>query len=163
MTSSINRREINSAPDAPRIALVCLLLAALTLFAFHRALANGFFPDLDDNLYVTQNPHVLSGLSAANARWAFITFDANNWHPLTWLSLQLDAQLWGRAPLGFHATNVCLHIANVLLLFGWLWRLTGCIWRSAVVAALFAVHPLHVESVAWISERKDVLSTLFWM
>jgi protein O-mannosyl-transferase len=163
MKGSGTRREINSAPEPPRIGLLCLFLAALTLLAFHRALVNGFFPDLDDNLYVTHNPHVLSGLSAANARWAFETFDANNWHPLTWLSLQLDAALWGGYPFGFHATNLLLHTANVLLLFGWLWRLTGRIWPSTVVAALFAVHPLHVESVAWISERKDVLSTFFWM
>jgi tetratricopeptide (TPR) repeat protein len=163
MKGSSKRRETNIAPDSPRIGMVCLFLAALTLLAFSRVLANGFFTDLDDNLYVTQNPHVYSGLSAANLRWAFETFDANNWHPLTWLSLQLDSELWGRSPLGFHATNVLLHTANVLLLFGWLWRLAGKIGRSTVVAALFAVHPLHVESVAWISERKDVLSTLFWM
>jgi tetratricopeptide (TPR) repeat protein len=143
--------------------MVCLFLAGLTVLAFYRALGNGFFTDLDDNLYVTQNPHVYSGLSAANVQWAFETFHANNWHPLTWLSLQLDTELWGRSPRGFHATNVFLHTANVLLLFGWLWRLTGRLARSTVVAALFAVHPLHVESVAWISERKDVLSTLFWM
>src|SRR5262245_21505269 len=114
MKGAIKRREINTAPDSPRIGMVCLFLAALTLLAFSRALAYGFFTDLDDNLYVTQNPHVYSGLSAANARWAFETFHANNWHPLTWLSLQLDAELWGHSSFGFHATNVFLHTANVL-------------------------------------------------
>src|SRR6516165_5561321 len=148
MQRSSKLRATNSVPDSPRTGMVCLFLAALTLLAFHGALFNGFFTDLDDNLYVTQNPHVLLGLSIDNARWAFETFHANNWHPLTWLSLQLDAELWGRASFGFHATNVLLHTANVLLLFGWLWRLTGRIGRSTVVAALFAVHPLHVESVA---------------
>jgi tetratricopeptide (TPR) repeat protein len=119
--------------------------------------------DYDDPLYVFSNPHVQTGLTAGNIRWAFTTFDSGNWHPLTWLSLQLDAQLYGGQNAGaFHRTNVLFHAANTLLLFLFLVRLTGARGRSAVVAGLFALHPLHVESVAWIAERKDVLSTFFW-
>jgi Flp pilus assembly protein TadD len=125
------------------------------------------FVNLDDFQYVTQNPDVLAGLSPEGTRWAFTTFRNSNWHPLTWLSLQLDASLWrlkdGKTPdpRGFHLTSVLLHAANAALLFAALRALTGAYWRSAAAALLFAVHPLRVESVAWISERKDVLSTLF--
>src|SRR5262249_14924121 len=122
------------------------------------------FVDYDDPVYVFENPHVQAGLTAASARWAFTTFDCGNWHPLTLLSLQLDATVYGGLNAGgFHRTNVLLHTANTLLLFLVLARLTGSTWRSAAVAALFALHPLHVESVVWVSERKDVLSTLFWL
>src|SRR5262249_3052840 len=128
------------------------------------------------------NPWVYTGLTKTNVAWAFTTFHAANWHPGTWLSLQLDVELYGhRLPVllhalgidlrpsndplawGFHLTNVLLQAANTLLLFWALSLMTGAIWRSALVAALFALHPLHVESVAWITERKDVLSTFFWM
>jgi tetratricopeptide (TPR) repeat protein len=122
------------------------------------------FINLDDEGYVTQNRHVAAGLTADGVRWAFTTFEKANWHPLTWLSLQLDATLYGGLKAGgFHLTNVLLHAANTLLLFLVLGRMTGAIGRSAVVAGLFGLHPLHVESVAWVAERKDVLSTLFWM
>jgi Tfp pilus assembly protein PilF len=122
------------------------------------------FVNLDDPVYVSQNPHVQAGLTPQGVRWAFTTFDCGNWHPLTWLSLQLDASLFGGQNAGgYHLTNVLLHAANTLLLFLVLGRMTGAVWRSALVAGLFALHPLHVESVAWVSERKDVLSTLFWM
>src|SRR5262249_17794153 len=100
---------------------------------------------------------------AANFSWALATYHANNWHPLTWISLQLDAQVFGLAPRGYHLTNLLLHTASVLLLFGVLRSMTGAVWRSAFVSALFGVHPLHVESVGWIAERKDVLSSFFWM
>jgi Flp pilus assembly protein TadD len=110
---------------------------------------------------VKNNPHVQGAFSAANLTWAWTTTQAANWHPLTWLSLMLDTQLFGKGAWGYHLTNLLLHLANTLLLFGLLRRLTGATLRSALVAALFAVHPLHVESVAWVSERKDVLSTLF--
>src|SRR5262249_2973204 len=112
---------------------------------------------------VTQNAHVRQGLSGAGWDWAWTTYDASNWHPLTWLSLQCDAQIHGVDPRVFHATNVLLHAVNAALLFVALLRLTGAAWRSAFVAALFAWHPLHVQSVAWVAERKDVLSALFWM
>jgi Flp pilus assembly protein TadD len=119
------------------------------------------FDDLD---YVTQNRHVAEGLSAEGVGWAFTTFYCGNWHPLTWLSLQLDCQLYGGLKAGgFHVTNVLLHAASTIVLFLVLSRLTGGIWQSAMVAALFGVHPLNVEPVAWIAERKGVLSTLFWM
>jgi Flp pilus assembly protein TadD len=119
--------------------------------------------NFDDPVYVVDNPHVRTGLSLANFAWAMTSTEAANWHPLTWLSLQLDAQLYGLQPFGFHLTNVVLHSINACLLFIALRAMTGAAGRSAVVAALFAWHPLHVESVAWITARKDVLSTLFWM
>jgi Tfp pilus assembly protein PilF len=117
----------------------------------------------DDPQTVEKNLQVTTGLSSANAAWAFTTFHSYNWHPLTWLSLQLDAQLFGPGPSGFHLTNVVLHAASTVLLFLALRLMTGAIWRSSLVAYLFALHPLHVESVAWIAERKDVLSGFFWM
>jgi tetratricopeptide (TPR) repeat protein len=121
------------------------------------------FVNYDDTLYVTQNPRVQEGLTLESIRWAFTSFVTANWHPLTWLSLQTNAQLFGVEPRSFHLTNLALHLVSTLLLF-WVFRqMTGAVWPSAFVAALFALHPLHVESVAWISERKDVLSTLFWM
>jgi protein O-mannosyl-transferase len=138
-------------------------LVILTLLVYCRTFDHPFV-ELDDRFYVTQNQHVQAGLTAEGVRWAFTTYDCANWHPLTWLSLQLDGTLYGgRNAGGFHVTNVLLHAANTLLLFLILDRMTGLVWRSAVVAALFALHPLHVESVAWVADRKDVLSTLFWM
>ena len=134
-----------------------VLLIALTLAVYARALRFRFVV-FDDPRYVTDNFHVLSGLSLRGIRWAFSTFHDCNWIPLTWVSLMLDATLYGCWAGGFHATNLLLHIANVLLVFFCFQRATGQTGRSAFVAALFAVHPLHVESVAWITERKDVLS-----
>ncbi len=139
--------------------VVVLCLAALTLAAFRPVLDNGFV-NYDDDAYVYANPHVSSGLTLSTARWAFITTHAANWHPLTWLSHALDVSLFGMNPHAHHLVSLLLHIASVVLLFLVLTGLTRSPWRSALVAALFAVHPLHVESVAWISERKDVLSTL---
>src|SRR5262249_50708132 len=134
-------------------------LAAFLLFS--RAVDFPFL-NYDDHLYVTMNPPVQGGLTAANAAWAFTTFQASYWHPLTWLSLQLDATLFGAdSAAGFHLTNVVLHAATAAVLFLALRGLTGAVWRSAAAAALFAVHPLRVESVAWVAERKDVLSGLF--
>jgi Flp pilus assembly protein TadD len=146
--------------------LVALGLAALTLVAFAPAFENGFV-NFDDETYVVKNPHVLGGFTARNVAWAFGTsYYAANWHPLTWLSLQLDATLWktpegGPDPRGFHGLNVALHVLNTVLLFLVFSNLTARIGPSAVLAALFAVHPLRVESVAWVAERKDVLSSLF--
>ena len=157
-----------SAPPAPgpwrtpsRFVLV-LLLSVATLAVF--AQVAGFdFLNYDDPLYVTANPHVQEGLTLAGVRWAFTTFAAANWHPLTWISLMLDQSIGGPGPRVFHLTNLILHLANTLLLFFFLDRITGRRRPSAVMAALFAIHPLHVESVAWIAERKDVLSTLFML
>jgi Tfp pilus assembly protein PilF len=147
------------------VIIACLLLTASTLAVFSPTFRNDFV-NYDDNAYVFENPHVKAGLTGSNIRWAFswqATEQVGNWHPLTWLSLETDSQLFGLGPWGYHLTNLLLHIANVLLLFAVLWRMTGEVWPSGFVAALFAIHPLHVESVAWVSERKDVLSTLFWM
>ena len=142
---------------------ISVALAVLTLLVYCRTF-NYRFVNYDDPVYVFKNPYVQAGLTADGVRWAFTTFDCGNWHPLTWLSLQMDAVIYGGQNAGgFHVTNVLLHTANTLLLFLILGRMTGAVWRSAVVAAQFALHPLHVESVAWVAERKDVLSTLFWM
>jgi tetratricopeptide (TPR) repeat protein len=142
--------------------LVCLLLVAATL-AVYWQVQNYDFIRWDDTQYVTENPYVQAGLSGKGFIWAFTTNHASNWHPLTWLSHMLDCQLYGLNPAGHHLTNVFLHTVNVLLLFWILSRMTGTLWRSGFVAALFAIHPLHVESVAWVAERKDVLSTPFWL
>ena len=143
--------------------LVCLLLIAATL-AVYWQVRNHQFANLDDDLYVTENRYVQAGLTHEGVIWAFTnTNHANLWLPLTWLSLMLDFELYGLRAGGYKITNVLFHLANTLLLFLLLKRMTDTLWRSAFVAALFALHPLHVESVAWVTERKDVLSTLFWM
>jgi protein O-mannosyl-transferase len=142
--------------------LIAVGLVVATLAVYAQAV--GFeFMGLDDAAYVKSNPSVLSGPTLGGIVWAFSTTYQANWHPLTWISLMLDAEVGGKAPWIYHLTNVLLHLANTLLLFHVLARMTAAPWRSAFVAALFAVHPLHVESVAWITERKDVLSTLFWL
>ncbi len=142
--------------------LVCVCLAVL-IAAVYWPLRQAGFVNFDDDAYVTANPHVLGGLTVANMVWAFTAVRAGYWHPLTWLSHALDCECFGMNAGGHHAVNVLLHMANTLLLFLVLRRMTGATWRSACVAALFGVHPLHVESVAWVAERKDVLSGLFWM
>jgi Flp pilus assembly protein TadD len=142
--------------------LICLGLA-LAVLAAYGPVWNAGFITYDDPVYVTANPHVQGGLSWAGLIWAFTTGDATNWHPLTWISHMLDFQLHGMNPAGHHLTSVALHLANSVLLFLLLQRMTKAMWPSALAAALFALHPMHVESVAWVSERKDVLSTLFWM
>ena len=141
---------------------VCLALIAANLIVFASVWHHDFV-NYDDDQYVTTNPVVARGLTWHGVSWAFTTGYAVNWHPLTWLSHMLDVQLYGLDPGPHHLTNLLLHIASTLLLFGLLHRMTGALGRSAFVAGLFAVHPLHVESVAWVAERKDVLSTLFWM
>jgi tetratricopeptide (TPR) repeat protein len=147
---------------ASRPALVVLLLAVITLGAFHGLARNGFI-SLDDPSYLTGNEQVRAGLTVKGLAWAFTTTHAGNWHPLTWLSHLLDVEIFGLRPAPHHLVSLALHLANALLLFSLLHSLTGALWRSALVAALFAVHPLHVESVAWVAERKDVLSTFFWL
>ncbi len=141
---------------------IAAALAIITACLFARSLT-GSFIGYDDNDYVTDNPHVRTGLALANIRWAATAVVVANWHPLTLWSHQLDCQFYGLdRPWGHHLTNVALHAANAALLFAVLWRASRDIWPSALVAALFAWHPLRVESVAWVAERKDVLSTLFW-
>ena len=133
-----------------------------TLVAFEPVRHNDFV-SFDDRLYLTGNPEVRQGLSAGGVVWAFTTTHATNWHPLTWLSHMLDVELFGMEPAAHHAANVILHAGAALLLLLFLERATGALWPSAFAAALFAVHPLRVESVAWAAERKDVLAALFWM
>jgi Flp pilus assembly protein TadD len=145
-----------------RTPLICLALVVAVFAVFWQVHTHDFV-NFDDQEYVTDNPHVRAGLTVQGTAWAFTTFDAGNWHPLTWLSHMLDCQLFGLNPAGHHLASVVLHLANTLLLLLILHRMTGALWRSALVAALFAIHPLHVESVAWVAERKDVLSTLFWL
>ncbi len=142
--------------------LICFLLVAATVAVYWQV--HGFsFVLMDDQVYVMSNQHVLGGITAKSVAWAFRTNFQANWHPLTWISLMLDANIGGGKPGAFHVTNVVLHVLNTLLLFAFLRRSTRQTWPSAVVAALFALHPLHVESVAWVTERKDVLSTFFWL
>jgi tetratricopeptide (TPR) repeat protein len=144
------------------VAVVCLLLAAITFTVFGRTLTHEFI-DFDDETYVYDNPMVVRGLTRPGLVWAFTSVHAANWHPLTWISHMLDCQLYGLHPGGHHLTNVLLHTATVIVLFLVLRQMTGALWRSAFVAAVFAIHPLRVESVAWVAERKDVLSGLFFI
>jgi protein O-mannosyl-transferase len=143
-------------------AVICLALALGTLAVYWPMVGHQFI-NFDDDAYIVGNAHVTSGLTTTNVVWAFKSGEAANWHPLTWISHMIDCELYGVNPGGHHLTNLLFHIANTLLLFLFLDKTTGARWRSAFVAALFAWHPLHVESVAWASERKDVLSTFFWM
>ena len=138
------------------------LLVVLTVAAYWPVLSHGF-TSYDDFDYVVENGHVQAGLSWEGVRWAFCSIEAANWHPLTWLSHMLDVQLFGPKAPGHHLTNLLLHLTNTLLVFLLFRRLTGGLWRSTFVAALFALHPLHVESVAWVAERKDVLSAFFFL
>jgi tetratricopeptide (TPR) repeat protein len=144
-----------------RAWLIAALLVLCTLAAFWPIFRNGFIR-YDDATYVTSNPRVLGGLSWENLGWALRTGHAANWHPVTWLSHQLDVQLFGLKAGWHHAMSLVLHLANTLLLFIFLHRTTRALWPSACVAGLFALHPLHVESVAWVAERKDVLSGFFF-
>jgi len=142
--------------------LICVALAAFTAAVYWQTGQNTSI-NFDDPDYVTANPITQAGLTAHTVRWAFTTFQSSNWHPITWLSHALDCQCFGLNLGAHHLVSLAFHIIDAVLLFALLRRLTGAVWRSAVVAALFAVHPLHVESVAWISERKDVLSMLFFL
>ena len=139
-----------------------LVVFVLVLAAFLPALFNGFV-GFDDPDYVTENDHVRAGLTWEGVQWAFRSTEAANWHPLTRLSHMLDCQLFGLAPWGHHLTSILLHALNATLLFVVLRRMTGATWRSFAVGLLFGLHPLRVESAAWIAERKDVLSALFWL
>ena len=141
---------------------VCVFLAAIIWAVFGQTLRFGFV-NFDDPKYVYQSPDVTGGLNLKGIAWAFTHVQAANWHPLTWISHMLDCQFYGLNPGGHHFTNILLHTAATILLFLVLRQMTGALWRSAFVAAVFAIHPLHVESVAWVSERKDVLSGLFFI
>jgi len=156
------QKKVFSSRRHISIALVSLSLIAVTLAVFGQVGSHSFL-NFDDNLYITENRYVPSGLTLAGVTWAFTNTHEALWIPLTWLSHMFDCQLYGLNPSGHHLTSLAFHIASALLLFLVLERMTGALWRSAFVAALFALHPLHVESVAWAAERKDVLSTFFWM
>ncbi|HEY1663697.1 MAG TPA: tetratricopeptide repeat protein, partial [Verrucomicrobiae bacterium] len=161
----VSRSQTLSADSREKraVILVCIGLAAMVLVVFGQTLRNGFF-NYDDILYVTANPHVTRSFTWAGIKWAFTSCrPAGFWFPLTWLSYMLDGTLYGLNAGGFHFTNILLHAATTILLFLALNQMTGTLWRSALVAAIFAVHPLRVESVAWVAERKDVLSGLFFM
>jgi tetratricopeptide (TPR) repeat protein len=142
--------------------LICLLLAGAALIPYIQVRDHTFIT-FDDDLYITANSLVRAGLTWEGVKWACTTMHACNWHPLTWWSHMLDCQLYGLWAGGHHLTNVAFHLANTILLFLFWARVTGALWPSALLAALFALHPLHVESVAWVSERKDVLCAFFWL
>jgi len=158
-----DRRQKRGLFDGRPSFLISLFLV-LTIIAVYGQVKNFEFINFDDPIYVTENRYVQQGLTVETLLWSFTdaTRKTNYWAPLTWLSILLDYELYGMNPGAFHLTNVFFHILNTLLLFVLLRSTTGAVWRSAFVAALFALHPLHVESVAWVTERKDVLSTFFW-
>ncbi|HZV34026.1 MAG TPA: tetratricopeptide repeat protein [Verrucomicrobiae bacterium] len=160
---SVNQtpRSAPKNPDRAKAQLAGALLFLVVLWAFLPAIHNGFLT-YDDPEYVTNNPYVKTGLSIAGLKWAFSAHGAN-WHPITWLSHMLDGQIYGLQPWGHHFNNVLLHAANCFLVFWVLRKMTGATWRSFFVALLFGLHPLRVESVAWVAERKDVLSVFFFM
>ena len=151
--------------DSKTLSKTFFLAAAIfivTFIVFSGALRNDF-TNFDDNDYITENAHVQQGLTVESFRWAFSTNSASNWHPLTWLSHMADCEFFNLNPAGHHFTNILLHALNAVLLFMVFRLMTGDLWRSAFIAAFFALHPLRVESAAWASERKDVLSTFFWL
>ena len=141
--------------------VISLFLIAVTFLVYGQVLDYRFL-NFDDNKYVTENAHITNGFTREDVVWAFTESYASNWHPLTWLSHMLDFEIYGLDPFGHHLTNLIIHIANTLLLFWVLMKMTGTVWRSVFVAVMFAVHPLNVESVAWIAERKNVLSVFFF-
>jgi len=144
-----------------REVLICLLFVMITMAIYQQVYTHQFI-SLDDNLYVIENRYVQDGLSIENAEWAFTNLISGMWIPITWLSLMLDSTLFGTSPAGYHFTNLIIHLINITFLFFLLIKLTGDFWPSVFAASLFAFHPVHVESVAWITERKDVLSAFFF-
>lgn len=153
---------MNQASDKYRVPFICLALACVTLAVYWQVLSCEFIT-FDDPHYVTDNQYIRTGFTLSNIKWAFTPAVFGYWHPLTWLSHMLDCHLFGASPLMHHLVNLLIHIANSLLLFLVFKRMTGAVFSSAFVAAVFALHPLNVESVAWVTERKNVLSTLFWL
>src|SRR5208337_242181 len=154
--------HLMSAFGEKRVVIFCLLLVAATL-AFYNPVAHNQFTDFDDSVYILRNSQVQTGLSWNTVKWSFTTFHAGYWHPVTWLSHALDCDIFRLNPTGHHYVNLLLHAANAVLLFLLLWRATGLTWPSLAVSALFALHPVNVESVAWVAERKNVLSMLFFL
>jgi len=146
----------------PLKVAICIFLMVAT-FCIYSQIQDHEFINFDDDKYITNNLNVQAGLTIESIKWAFTPSHTSYWHPMTWLSHMLDYQLYGLHPKGHYLTNLFLHISSVLILFIVLLRMTGALWKSGFVAAMFALHPLNVESVAWIAERKNVLSTLFWL
>ena len=162
---SARRKSTSPKPARPGRRRPITLIAAgliLLVFAVFLPTVGDSFIYFDDDYYVTQNPMVQRGFTADGLAWALTTTDYFYWHPVTWASHMLDCELYGLKPGGHHLTNVLLHAATTLLVFAGFFYMTGALWRSGILAALFAIHPLHVESVAWIAERKDVLAGFFW-
>ena len=143
-----------------RNVLICLLLTTAVLVVYWQV-QNFDFIDYDDNIYIIENTHIQTGLTFQNIAWAFRDTHVGHWHPLTWFSHMLDWRLFRANPGGHHWTSIILHVANTLLLFLVFKRMTAEVWKNAFIAALFGVHPLNVESVVWIAERKNVLSMFF--
>lgn len=162
-TSEPKRIDLSIFQSPAKLKLILGLFLVLITLGVYNSISRAPFLNYDDDYYVIQNFHVRAGLSWNTLAWAFHSTELSNWHPLTWLSHALDVRLFGMNPAGHHYVNVLLHAANALLLFLFLYRGTGALWRSFLVAAFFAVHPVNVESVAWISERKSVLSMLFFL
>ena len=163
--SAMSRKAKEDAPLRAdrRTVAVCVFLLVAVAGVFGQS-ARFEFVNYDDELYIVDNPHVAAGVTAHAVRWAFTEGHASNWHPLTWMSHMVDCQVYGlTSPGGHHLTSVVIHGITAVLLFLVLLRMTGDFWPSAGVSGLFAVHPLHVESVAWVAERKDVLSGLFFV
>src|SRR5271157_2030494 len=163
--SAVDRLASGSAAQIRRpysLLAVCGFLLLAVILVFAQTLTHDFV-NFDDRDYVYENPHVRAGLTGAGTAWAFTTYCCCNWHPLTWLSHMLDCQLYELKPGGHHLTSAVLHAAAAILLFLAFQQMTGALWPSAWVAAVFAIHPLRVESVAWVAERKDVLSGLLFM
>ena len=153
----------STIPARKRVLLVISLILVLATLAVFWQVHHFDFINYDDDVYVFENPHVQNGVTLGALIWAFSAHHAANWHPLTWLSHMIDIQIFDRWAGGHHLTNLFFHVLSTLLLFLVLRKMTASVWRSALVAALFALHPLHIQSVAWVAERKDVLSGFFWM
>ena len=151
--------ETDKANKTLKVA-ICIFLMVAT-FCTYMQIQDHEFIDFDDDFYITNNLNVQAGLTSESFKWAFTTSHPPYWHPITWLSHMLDYQLYGLHPKGHYLTNLFLHISSVLILFIVLLRMTGALWQSGFVATMFALHPLNVESVVWIAERKNVLSTFF--
>ncbi len=161
-SSTSIKQKVLASPNFWLNLATCFLLIICTASVYWQVVDHDFL-NFDDGQHITENAEVQSGLTLHGLRWAFTTTHTTNWHPLTWLSHMLDCELYGMSSGGHHVTNLLFHLLNTVLLFLLLKRLTSAHWCSACVAMLFAIHPLHVESVAWVSERKDVMSTFFWM
>ena len=156
------KRQIHHVKTEKRLIFAMIFIAVLTFFLYFQ-MSNHDFQIIDDAVYVTHNPHVISGLTIENIFWAFTSLEAEFWHPITWLSYMIDTEFFGVTPGGYLLTNLLLHIVNTLILFYLIKTTTGKVWEGFIIALLFAIHPMHVEVVAWISERKELLCTFFWL